>query len=224
MEPEFITYQKFNDQALANELADQLEKHYIKYVIEEETRTFDPGFTFNDTLNTDWAVKINSDDFEKVNQLLKDDESEDITEIGKDYYLYSFTDDELMEVITNADEWSPFDFALARKILAGKGKDVSDEAMAAINKKRIEELKAPDPPQTGWIIIGYIVAFFGGVFGIFIGWHLMTYKKTLPNGERVFDYNENDRKQGKRIFYLSIIVLAMCVIYKITTEVFLDNN
>ncbi len=68
-----------------------------------------------------------------------------VTEIGKDYYLYSFTDDELMEVITKADEWSPFDVVLARKILAEKGKSISDEAIKAINEKRIEELKAPEP-------------------------------------------------------------------------------
>jgi len=216
MEPEFITYQKFNDQALANELAGQLEKHHIKYLIEEETRTFDPGFTFNDTLNTDWAVKISNEDFEKVNQLLQEDEDEEVTEIGKDYYLYSFSDDELMEVITKADEWSPFDFALARKILAGKGKDVSDEAIAAINERRIEELKVPDAPQTYWIVVGYICALIGGLLGIFIGWYLSSYKKRLPNGDKVYEFNERDRKQGRRIFYLGIIVLVLAVGYKLS--------
>jgi len=95
---------------LADELAGQLACHDIKYVIEEESRTFDPAFTFSGTTEKDWAVKIKSEDFEKVNQLLRDDESADITKIGKDYYLYRFSNDELMEVITKADEWSPFDF------------------------------------------------------------------------------------------------------------------
>jgi hypothetical protein len=216
MEPEFITYQKFNDVGLANELAGRLDDHHIKNHIIEESRTFDPGFTFNDTQQTDWAVKIKSADFEKVNKLLKDDEAEDITKIGKDYYLFSFSDQELMEVITKADEWSPVDFTLARKILADRGKPVSDEAVTAINKKRIEELKVPDAPQTYWIVIGYICAFAGGLLGIFIGWFLTTYKKTLPNGERVYEYSENDRKQGRRIMYIGIVVLTIGVIYKIS--------
>ena len=94
MEPEFITYQKFNDPALADERGGQLELHHIEYFIEKESRPFDPTYSFNESSVTQYAVKIKSEDFEKVNRLLKDDESEDVTEIGKDYYLYSFTDDE----------------------------------------------------------------------------------------------------------------------------------
>ena len=109
---------------------------------------------------------------------------------------------------------------LARKILAERGKVVSDEAISAIHEERIEELKSPEPPQTSWIIIGYLFALLGGVLGIFIGWHLMTYKKTLPDGERVYDYTERDRKQGRIIFYLAVIVTALCVGYKLST---IDN-
>ncbi|HEY5327312.1 MAG TPA: hypothetical protein VIJ27_09960 [Mucilaginibacter sp.] len=214
MEPEFITYQKFSDSALADELGGQLEFHHIEYFIEKEARPFDPTYSFNESSVTQYAVKIKSEDFEKVNRLLKDDASEDVTEIGKDYYLYSFTDDELMEVITKADEWSPFDVVLARKLLAEKGKVFTDDAITAINEKRIEELKVPDPPQTYWIVVGYVCAFAGGLLGIFIGWYLMTYKKTLPNGERVYEYLESDRKQGRIIFYIGIVVLTVAVGYK----------
>ena len=217
MEPEFITYQKFNDVGLANELAEQLDNHHIPNQVVEESRSFDPGFRFNDTLQTDWAVKIRKQDFETVNQLLKDEEAADVTKIGKDYYLFAFSDEELMEVITKSDEWSPFDFVLARKILADRGKPVSDETVAAISQKRIADLKAPDEPQTSWIIIGYICALAGGLLGIFIGWFLTTYKKTLPNGERVYEYNENDRKQGRRIFYIGIVVLTIAVTYKLSS-------
>jgi len=216
MEPEFITCQKFNDPALADELGGQLDNHHIKYFIEKESRPFDPTYSFNESSVTQYAVKIKSEDFEKVNQLLKDDESEDVTEIGKDYYLYSFTDDELMEVITKADEWSPFDVVLARKLLAEKGKVLTDEAITAINEKRIEDLKVPDPPQTYWIVVGYVCAFIGGLLGIFIGWYLMNYKKTLPNGERVYEYSERDRGHGRIIFYIGIVVLVLAVGYKLS--------
>src|SRR5450631_1797115 len=109
MEPEFITYQKFNDAALANELAEQLEKHGIEHYIEEESLTPNPLFALNKEISIDYAVKISPGDFERVNQLLKEDESEEVTEIGNDYYLFSFTDDELMDVMAKADEWSAFD-------------------------------------------------------------------------------------------------------------------
>jgi hypothetical protein len=220
MEPEFITYQKFNDAALAGELAGQLEQHGIEYQIEEESLTFNITFVLNDPLQKEYAVKIKSGDFEKVNQLLKDDESKNIDGVDKDYYLFSFTDDELMDVLTKADEWSAFDVVLARKLLAERGKDISEATISSINEKRIEELKKPEASQLTWVIIGYIIAlggiilpFFVSAIGFFIGWHLASYKKTLPDGARVYGYNETDRVHGKRIFYLGITVFVLSLGY-----------
>jgi hypothetical protein len=217
MEPEFITYQKFNDVALANELAEQLKHHNIEYYIEEDSLMFNPSFALNDPLSKNYDVRIKSEDFEKVTRLLNQDESENVADVDKDYYLFGFTDDELMEVITKADEWSPFDHVLARKILVERGKIITDNDIEAINAKRIEELKVPEEPQTSWIVIGYFFALVGGLLGIFVGWHLMTYKKTLPDGERVYDYTENDRKHGRNIFYIGIVVLILFVGYKLST-------
>jgi hypothetical protein len=213
MESGFITYQKFDDIALANELMEVLQKHDIKYLLDEVSQTFDPTFSFN-PLAKEYDVKINSSDFERVTQILKKEESKNTNSVDKDYYLFSFTNDELLEVITKADEWNPFDVVLARKILSERGENLTDTAIEAINEKRIQELKIPDPPQTYWIVIGYICAFGGGILGLFIGWYLTTYKKTLPNGERVYQYTERDRKHGRIIFYISVICFCVALLYK----------
>ncbi len=215
MKPEFITYQKFNDVALANALAEQLEAHGVAYRVEEESLTFNPSFALNDQLSKEYAIKIKSEDFEKVTKLLAEDETGNTENVDKNYYLFTFTDDELMEVITKADEWSAFDFVLARKILAEKGVMVKEEDVAKAKSERIEELKAPDVPQTGWIIIGYLFAFLGGILGLFIGWHLSTYKKTLPDGERVYEYSEHDKRQGRIIFYISIVMTMIWLILRL---------
>jgi len=225
MNPEFITYQKFDDPALAEELTEQLEQHSIEYNIEEESTGFDPSLVMNNETKY-YAVKIKSADFEQVNDLLKQNEETNTDEIGKDYYLFSFTDDELMDVVTKADEWSAFDVVLARKLLAERGKEINDQKIAAIQEQRIEELKKPEASQLTWIIVGYLIAlsgvilpFFISAIGVFIGWHLSSYKKTLPDGERVYGYSETDRMHGKRIFYLGIIVfvlsLAILIFYHI---------
>jgi len=124
-----------------------------------------------------------------------------------------------MEVVTKADEWSPFDVVLARKILADRGKEISDESIEKIHEKRIEEMRKPDPPQTQWITLGYILAFLGGVLGIFIGWHIYTFKKTLPDGERVYGYTEHDRKQGKIIMWLSGVIFALAIIVRVVISI-----
>ncbi len=214
MTPEFITYQKFNDSALANDLAELLDQHNIPYFIQEETSGFDPSLVMSNAA-VDYAVKIKSEDFEKVTQLRKEYEEQNLDGIEKDYYLFSFTDDELMEVLTKADEWSTFDVVLARKLLTERGKNITDADIRSINDKRIEDLKAPETGQSTWIIIGYICALMGGVLGLFIGWHLKSYKKTLPTGEKVYGYTENDRWHGRLIFYISIVGFIVGVIYKL---------
>ncbi|WP_158995576.1 hypothetical protein [Mucilaginibacter sp. L196] len=220
MEPDFITYQRFNDIALANNLADILQRHNITYTIEEESLTFNPTFVLNNELANEYAVKIKSEDFEQVNQLLVEEETTNIDEVEADYYLFKFTNDELIDLITKADEWSAFDYLLAQKILTERGITINDKYLAELKEKRIEELKEPETPQTIWIVVGYMAAFLGGILGIFIGWHLLSSKKTLPNGEKVYDYNDHDRKHGRNIFYLSIIIFAIAVGIK----VFVDYN
>ena len=215
MEPEFITYQKFNDAALAAELTDLLQRHNIKYVMEEQSLTFNPTFVLNDELSMEYAVKISSDDFEMVNKIVAEEESANVDEVEKDYYLFDFSDEELMEIIATADEWSAFDFVLARKILGGRGVTLNDEAIAKAKNERIESLKKPAGSQNTWIILGYLFAFLGGVLGLFIGWHLSTAKKTLPDGERVYEYSEQDKKQGKRIFYISIVMTVISAILRL---------
>jgi hypothetical protein len=213
MEPEFITYQKFNDAALANELAELLEEDGIDYIIQEQTTGFDPSMVMGNA-PIDYAVKIKSNDFEKVNQLVKETEEKNIDGIEKDYYLFSFSDEELVGVIAKADEWSAFDVVLAKKILNERGNNISEKDISKLQEIRIEVLKTPEPPQTTGIILGYICAFGGGLIGLFIGWYLTTAKKTLPDGEKVYVYIESDRTHGQRIFFISLIMFVLVLLHK----------
>ncbi len=214
MEPEFITYQKFNEIEFANLLVELLEENDIPFILEEEGPVFDPTFSFREDL-TNYAVKIRNEDFERVNELLLQNEATDDPATEEDYYLYDFTDAELKDVLEKADEWSPFDVTLARKILEDRGKTVSDTELRNLKDKRLAELKAPESSQKIWIVIGYICALLGGVLALFIGWHLFTHKKTLPNGEKVYGYTEHDRKHGRIIFYVGLVSTAIWVVSKV---------
>jgi len=214
MESELIQYKHFNDAALANALVDVLEEGGIEYDVKESSAVFDPAFRSND-LTVEYSVKIKPEDFERANQLLNDKEQENVNQADKDHYLFGFTDAELTDVLAKADEWSPFDYQLARKILLERGVTINEKILADLKTERLEELRATDPPQNIWILFGYLFALAGGVLGIFVGWHLATYKKTLPDGEQVYGYNESDRKQGQWIFYVSIVVLISSIIYRL---------
>jgi hypothetical protein len=218
MQPEFITFKKFDDPALAQALTSLLGENGIEYQIEEGAFSFDPTFAASRELSTQYSVKISPVDFTRATELLNASEAEDIKRVDKDYYLFSFTDTELMEILEKADEWSSFDHQLARKLLADRGIDVSDQKLAELDQSRLNELKTPEATQSEWVIIGYILSFIGGVLGIFIGWMLTSHMKTLPTGERVFVYREADRKHGKNILYISIAITVIAVTYRVVRD------
>lgn len=213
MEPEFITYQKFNDAALAEELTTILDENHIEHYVQEESSGFDPSLVMSNA-PVDYAVKIKSADFERVNQLLVQKEEQHVDEVDNDYYLFGFTNDELLEVITKADEWSVFDVVLARKILIERGITLNEQQLTEKKEERITELKVVKALSTGQLLICYLFAIGGGLIGIPIGWLLMTSKKTLPDGEQVYAYSENDRWHGRMIFYISIADFVLALLYK----------
>lgn len=213
MEEEFITFQKFNDQNSASELGDFFKEKKLEYLLEDNSLSFDPTFA-NNGFGKEFCIKLKKSDFEKGSAFLSEKAEKEIVEIDKDYYLLSFTDKELFELIAASDEWSPFDVSLAERLLEERGKKVTPEEIELIKANRIAELSKPEKSQRTYIIIGYITAILGGFLGVFIGWHLLTFKKTLPNGNRIYAYSENDRKQGNRILVTGGIFLVIWLLYK----------
>lgn len=202
---DFITFQKFNTKNDAIELIDFLETNHIEYVFEDTSLSYDPTFS-NNGLEKEFRIRIKQQDFDKVEELLRSFSDVDIDEVEPSYYLLQFTDEELMEVIAKSDTWSPFDYALALKLLKNRGKDLSAAQIDTLRQQRIKELSQPDNDQKMWIVIGYICAFLGGFFGILMGWHLRSHKKTLPDGSRIFAYSYKDRGHGKNILIIGITV------------------
>ncbi len=214
MTEEFITFQKFNDQNSASELGDFFKEKKLEYLLEDNSLSFDPTFA-NNGFGKEFCIKLKKSDFEKGNAFLNEKAEKEIVEIDNDYYLLSFTDKELFELIAANDEWSPFDVSLAERLLKQRGKEVTPEEIEKIKTDRIVELSKPEESQRTYIIIGYITAVLGGFLGIFIGWHLLSFKKTLPNGNRIYAYSDNDRKQGNRILIIGGIFLVIWLIYRL---------
>ena len=140
----------------------------------------------------------------------------DVLNVDSSHYLYSFSEEELLDILLKPDEWSVFDFELSRKILKERGKDFSPGVLDLIKKRRIEELAKPEPSQSTWIFAGYLFAFTTGVIGALIGWHLMVFKKTLPDGKRVYGHNESDRRHGQFIFVIGTLITFLTILFRAT--------
>jgi hypothetical protein len=210
---EFLTFQRFNDRALADDLIKLLQEKGIEYEIGEDRPTFDA--TVGTDINLEISVKIRQEDFNEVNELLLKSVSVDIDKVEKGYYLFEFSDEELVGIISKPDEWSHYDYSLASQILKKRGKEINVELAAILRKNRVQELKKHETGTTLWIVFGYGLVLIGGVsfmyivtfVGLFIGMYMATNKKVLPNGDKVYAFSESDRTHGLVIAGIGIIAL-----------------
>lgn len=205
---EFIAYEKFDTISEVREFIELLKVNNIPYELEDNIEGFDVSFA-NNELNGGYGVKLLQWDFIRVNELRNQIDIPEVHEIGPDYYLFDFTDDELIELIAKQDEWSPFDFQLAQKILTDRGREIKAHEIAGFKEQRIQELTEPEKPNRALIATGYVLAFFGGIIGIGIGWHLRSNKRTLPNGERVHTFAKSDRDRGTAMIIIGVIMTVV---------------
>ncbi len=209
---DMAVFKKFPSTAHAEPFIELLDTHQIDYLMEKTAPLFDPFFSQN-PFKEEVVIKLKLTDFEAVTKLFQQSEAP----ADLDHYLYSFTDNELIEIVLKPYEWNEYDYTLAQKILKDRGKEVNTEVVSAIRKNSIEEIAKKETAPTVWIWAGYIFGVVGGLIGFFIGWHLRSHTKTLPDGRILSAYDEGTRNHGTRIMILGGIGVVVwgCIRLKI---------
>ena len=210
---DYLTYKKFNSIEELADFKDLLDKNKIEYIVEDTSPSVDLTFTGGNFFDKEIRLKLRQSDFVVIDKLLEDEAKNTNFELDKDHYLFEFTDEELLEILEKPDEWSKPDFVAAQNILNSRGVKITQVEIDNFKKERLKKLSEPEKGKTRWIIAGYIAAVLGGIIGLFIGYHLLTFKKTLPNGERVYEYDVNARKHGQKILIIAIICIILCYSY-----------
>ncbi|MEI6823478.1 MAG: hypothetical protein WCL51_16220 [Bacteroidota bacterium] len=211
----FIAYKKFQYTEQLKEVVDVLKANDINYIVEDNTLDAAAIFIGQDT-GPKILLKISNEDFTKANELLNIKAKKDIDKVNPDHYLFSFEDDELLEIVEEPDTWNEFDVQLAKKILTERGIEISEKLENAFIEKRIKNLSKTEKGSKLWTTVGYISAFVGGLLGIAIGLALWKSKRTLPNGDRVYMYSDNDRIHGMYITVIGIAMFLMIIIVRMT--------
>lgn len=218
----YLTFQKFNDPQLAAAIGEQLQKNGIDYLIENEAPLLDATIIGND-LGPTIHLKIAGEDFTRAHTVLEEYYQAQLKNMDPDYYLFSFTNAELLEVVQRPDEWGHLDYALAKMLLKERGEEITDAKAEQLRQERLTELAKPEKTHGYQIFFGYAAAltgFIGGITGagfglwgsfaaLVLGYLLAWLKKTLPNGERVYIYSASERRHGKRIMVLAIIAIPI---------------
>jgi hypothetical protein len=210
----FVTYRQSFDVSLLHELGATFKAHNIPYQIDDHTMQFDVSYA-NNPLDKDFRLKILQKDFVQADELLADYYAPLVADAPADYYLFSFSKIELMDIFRKPDEWGDFDKQLARKILRDKGHSITEQTEDMLYAQRMISLSAPDRDDSFRIILGYIFAFVFPLIGMIFGGYLAMHKRVLPNGEQVHASNDADRKSGKIILLISFVMLIILFILRL---------
>ena len=208
MNQPLLTFQRFNDIGLANEFAERLTQLGIYCEIDNQTVPFDVTYA-NNPLENDIRIKLHPEDFTKANTALDEYYKSQLDSIDKDYYLFSFTDNELEEIVRRPDEWNRLDYQLALKLLKDHGIEIKPEVIESYQQRRIAVLSQTENMSIWWVYIGYATAVLGGFLGMVIGFLLVYGKKTLPNGTSVYINSDKLRFHGKLILAISTVCLVI---------------
>lgn len=208
----FVTFRKFNDEESVAELVEQLKSHNIEYVVEDYSSQIDNAFG-NSNIGQEFRVKLQKEDFTKAYELLQEIYTPIVNNVAPDYYLFGFTNEELIDLIRKRDEWGIFDFVLAQKILADRGQSVTTEHINNLQEERITELNQPASNQEWHLTIAYALIPIGLLIYLhfllascLMGLFMWSNKKALPNGDLVYIYSPSVRRQGLILFIVVLLI------------------
>jgi hypothetical protein len=217
---ELFSFRKFNEKESAVALGRLLEENGIGFEVVSDAYNLDALYGGTE-LNNFYHVRIAGSDFLRAKQILRDDLQAQVDKAETDHYLFEFDNAELLEVVYKSDEWSEFDYLLARRILRERGEAIQDHTIRKLDQSRKQELAKPDEMD---IRLSYSKSMFG-LFGALLAWSIITDKKTLPDGQRVYTYSKRTRDQAQLLFFISMVVtiVATLVIIGVIEYVRVDS-
>jgi hypothetical protein len=224
MGEKFLTFHTFSDAETAADFAEKLTAADIVYILESDPKMLDAAI-IGSSSGSEIIIKLQSDDFERAHEFLGNYYKRLIENINSDYYLFEFSDKELLEIISKPDEWGYLDYQLAQKILNDRGKQLDSIAIQKYKDDRIEELSKPAKASRSLLILGYCFFIpFGSVVSILVGRYLLYDKKVLPNGQSVFSFTDKNRRHGKRMIKVGTILLFISVTVTILWTIFFSEE
>ena len=135
----FKTFQTFNDPGLASVIADKLKAQRIVCHVEKVQPLLEPSF-FRNTVEPNIHLRVRVADLARAHRVLEEHYERQLQDVDPSYYLFSFTDIELLDIVAKPDEWGHFDYVLARELLAERGLPIPEETIRQMKQQRMRQL------------------------------------------------------------------------------------
>lgn len=215
----FKTYKNLTDIVLAKEIAKILETHKIVHKILDTSNDFDATFSLDDTKNS-ILILLDSKDFDHADKLIDENLNFDINQFSSQHPFFSFTKEELIEVVKNFDDWSPLDVKLANHLLKEQNVTINQTEIKTHQVKKIRNEETPQKSKAITLLFGYLFSLLGGFLGLGIALFLVFGKRTLSDGSKKYIYCESDRKHGIYMLFISISIIMLAIYYNNESQIY----
>jgi hypothetical protein len=199
---EFLTFSKFYTKEETEAFAALLDSNNILFDAERLTAQLDNIYLGEDS-EPRYLVKVQKEDFGKVESLMKGEMEKQIDDVPANYYLFQFSNEELTDVMRKPDEWNYFDQLLARKLLLQRNVEVSSITEGSVFMQ--EDLYVPARIETGWLIFAYLMAVLVPFAGIPLGLLMCKGQRTLKDGTKMPLFDNWTYKQGWILFGIGVL-------------------
>lgn len=204
---QLVLLREFRDEESLREFIALLKKSDIEVILHDSASGFDASFAFNKTTRF-WQIWVDQTQEEQARQVSDQFDHEIIDQLTEDYYLFSFSNKELLEVLNQPQEWSSIDVLLAKKLLDREGIPIdSVEIASKIQLAKTAADRSESVPQYV-IVAGYVFSVISGAIGLAIALALLLSKKTTSDNQRIHRFDNATRNQA----YIMIAVFLVAFI------------
>ena len=204
------TFRQYNSAEEAAAIVAKLEAVGIQGLLSDNQPAFDATFAYNSAQRL-YTLSLSPSDKQRAEALLAQWAEVEAQYVDPDHYLLTFTVDELYDVLRHPAEWDILDVKIATRLLRERGHKVTDSDLAQLRAQETAALAQSVPVGWVWLVNGYLFAMMGGAFGILIGYFIRNAHKTLPDGSKVWLHPESDRRHGKYMIVIGVVMFFMFV-------------
>lgn len=215
---EWLNFGRYEYKNLLDNITDLLEHHDIPYRTSTHTTAVEEAYMAMNNMNTHYSLNLMAKDFPKVNAILKEDARKQNIYKEDDYYLRGLSDQELIEIIEEPDQWHIVDVVGAQYLLDQRGVTYTDEDVELMRLHKMIQLRRPKTASKSNLWLGYLLSIFFGLLGIFMGLYYLNDKTILPNGRKVLTFDHQSRAHGLRMTKISLFTSALVIILAFTVN------
>ncbi|WP_118976880.1 hypothetical protein [Taibaiella koreensis] len=212
---EMIVFSTYPTLEAAEQAAMLLRNNGITAEAKHEMRSLDSNY-LGQQFGDPYLLYLPGKDFDRARTILEDHTVVDPGEVDPGYQLLTFSDDELIDVMMNKEEWGIYNYKLAAALLKRRNVPIPEAQIGIAEAEQLREKEKAVSSGLSLLLLGYSSLLSGaalalvrhpaftllpGGLALFVGWILSYTKRTLSNGVQVHYYKPAARLHGLILFW-----------------------